>query len=296
MGVNTVVPVEEALSVDNVADLECLNCLVNCSILAAEVGLYCKGICVCSVAYVEVKVVSVLTRSVPLVEERNVVAVCILACYYCQALEGYELVHMLDKLCLVRKYCCYVGCGCNVCICSLNECKRSVEDLNLAGVLTLVACNSDLCSGNELCSILLGASHIVCEVCAVLILEVCNYLVVPPRLSSLYVCLDYDLSVHICCNVLIVCHCRIGINLLTAFGLGIICRICLCRICLCRICLCRIRLCRICPCRIGLCRICLRGICLCGVCSCRLCFLGIVFLCRVTSSQSKNHSEYKKQC
>ena len=219
MGVSTVIPVKEALSIDLIAYLECLNCLINVGIFAAEIRLNGKGVGVSSVGNVEVKVIALASRAVPLVKECNVIAVSILACNHGKTLECCKNVHLLCKLCLVAEYCSYVGCLCDIGVCALNEGKGSVKYLNLTCVFALVSADSDLCSGNELSSILFRTCHIVYKVCSVSVLKVCNDLVVPPRLCCLYVCLDQYRFIHLCCYEVSIRHSGVG-NLLIRFALG----------------------------------------------------------------------------
>ena len=56
VGVNSVVPVEEALCIDSVANLKAFNCLVNIGGIVAEIGLYSEGVCVSADRNLEVKV------------------------------------------------------------------------------------------------------------------------------------------------------------------------------------------------------------------------------------------------
>ena len=81
----SLVPVQEALDIDGVADVEVLYCLINIGILAAQVGLYGKGIG-CSVCrYIEVNIVTFGSGAIVVVQEGCVLTVCILACLYLKA-------------------------------------------------------------------------------------------------------------------------------------------------------------------------------------------------------------------
>ena len=60
MGVYTVIPVQEALHIDLVANLQVLDCLVDVRVLVAEIGLHSESIGLAVEGYVEVKVVALL--------------------------------------------------------------------------------------------------------------------------------------------------------------------------------------------------------------------------------------------
>ena len=85
-----------------------------------------------------------------------------------------------------------------------NEC--SVCDFNFAGPFGLVACYLNLCALFELSVVSFGASHVVEEVCAVLILCVNGSLVFPPGLLSLNVCFDGNFCVEVSRDVFRIGH------------------------------------------------------------------------------------------
>lgn len=58
MRVGTVVPIKESFHIDLVADGKSLNSLVHIGILAAKVRFYREGICIRTVAYLEIKVIA----------------------------------------------------------------------------------------------------------------------------------------------------------------------------------------------------------------------------------------------
>ena len=79
MGVRiALVPEEEAFEVDGSANLKSFNCLINVGILAAKIGFNAELIGCCSVRNVEVKVTTLFARAIPVVKERNIVAIGIL--------------------------------------------------------------------------------------------------------------------------------------------------------------------------------------------------------------------------
>ena len=65
MGLNSLVPVEEALHVDDVADLKVLYSAVNLGGVVAEVRLNNEGVGSSVVGSLEVQVVAVYARAVP---------------------------------------------------------------------------------------------------------------------------------------------------------------------------------------------------------------------------------------
>ena len=157
------------------------------------------------------KIVSVLSGTVPVVHESHgiaigilhFIAVGILFRLNSHSLEGNELVLMVDQLVRAKQSRHILRLG-N--IISIHDFKGCVNDLNLAGPLSLVACNLDLCSGSQLLIILLGACHVVYEISAVLILCVNSCLVLPPGLLCLNISLNHNLSVEVCCHIFRISH------------------------------------------------------------------------------------------
>ena len=80
-------------------------------IFIAEIGLNGKGVGLAIVGNVEVQIVSLASGTVVVVQERNVVSVCILAsCLNGHSFEGNQLVLMVDELVFSQKVC-YIQTG-----------------------------------------------------------------------------------------------------------------------------------------------------------------------------------------
>ena len=98
VGVDALVPVEEALGIDHVADLQRFHSLIDLGVLAAQGGLYAEGVGLAVYGDVEVQVVALLAGAVPVVQESSLVAVGVGAGSNGQAGEGNKFVLMVDQL------------------------------------------------------------------------------------------------------------------------------------------------------------------------------------------------------
>ena len=213
MCINTFVPVEEALNVDNVARLKLANCCINSGVGIGEVTLYAEAVLSTVLGKLNVNIVAGF-------------AVFVFNGYNSHFLELNELVLVLYELLGAEKRG-NVGCFSNPGKTVVYKLKRTVHDLDLACPSTLVAGDLYLGSLGELCSISLGACKLVCKVCSVGILKVNGDLVVPPGLSSLNVSLDNYLVIDLSCVILCVGHNARGfcgiVDLGLARGLGSAC-------------------------------------------------------------------------
>ena len=99
VGIGALVPVQEALDVHGVADVQGFDGVVDVGGVVAQVGLHAEVIGLAVDGGVEVQVVAVLAGAVPVVEEGDLVAVGIGGGLDGQALEGDELVHVVDESC-----------------------------------------------------------------------------------------------------------------------------------------------------------------------------------------------------
>ena len=117
MGVNALIPVEEAFDVNLVAYLKGADCGVNVAIGSREIYLNAEA----------VSSVTLLNGNVYIVAG---LIVFVLDTCDLQALEAYKLVLVLDELVLLGKEVGYVGSGCFPCAVG-NDLKGSVDDLDL---------------------------------------------------------------------------------------------------------------------------------------------------------------------
>ena len=93
MGVDALIPVEEALSVNNLANLQGLHGLVDLGGAVTEVGLHGEGVGLVAHSDIEVQVIPLGAGAVPVVEEGHVVAGVVLASgHHGEALEVHQLV------------------------------------------------------------------------------------------------------------------------------------------------------------------------------------------------------------
>ena len=156
MRVYALIPVQETFHVDLIADLKSLYCFVYVSIFIAEIGLNGKGVGLAIVGNVEVQIVSLASGTVVVVQERNVVSVCILAsCLNGHSFEGNQLVLMVDELVFSQKVC-YIQRFCDV-LAILNLEGLYISNLDLTGPLCFVSGYFDLGSRNEFLVLFLGA-------------------------------------------------------------------------------------------------------------------------------------------
>ena len=110
--------------------------------------------------------------------------------------------------------------GSNIlCLChkiSILDFKSCIYNLHFTGPLGLITGYLDLGTGSQFLVILLGASHIVKEVTAVLILCVNGSLILPPGLLCLYISLHCNLSVKCCCRIFCISHNTFGFHIFRA--------------------------------------------------------------------------------
>ena len=204
MRVGSLVPVQETLEVDDIADVQGLDGLIDLGVLAAEIELHAEFIGRVADGDLEIQVVG-LVVGVLVGESRAGLVIGL----DLRALEGDELVHVADHvhrapdLGDVRRLG-YVGVGVG------DDLKVRIGDLDLAGPLGLIALHADLGAGHELLVLLLGAVGVIQEVRAVLILSIERSLVVPPALLGLDIGLDRDIRVRLGGRVVGVAHHRGG--------------------------------------------------------------------------------------
>ncbi len=99
MGIDALIPIQEAFHVNLVTDFQVLHCCVNIRGVVAQVGLYREGINISVQRYIEVQIIAVLTGTVPFIQKSNFVSGIILACsFHRHALEGHELILVFDKV------------------------------------------------------------------------------------------------------------------------------------------------------------------------------------------------------
>ena len=110
--------------------------------------------------------------------------------------------------------------GSNIlCLChkiSILDFKSCIYNLHFTGPLGLITGYLDLGTGSQFLVILLGACHIVKEITAVLILCINGSLILPPGLLCLYISLNCNLCVKVCCHILFISHNAFGLYILSA--------------------------------------------------------------------------------
>lgn len=205
MGVDALIPVEEALHVDGLAHLQVLHRRIHVGGVVAQVGLHGEGVGLAVVGGVEVQVIAVGAGAVPAVQEGGLVAAGILGGLHSQALEGDQLVLVVDEGVGAQQLGHVQRLG-HEGVAALHDLEGAVHDLDLTGPLGLIAGDLDLGAGGQLVIVLLGAGHIIDEVGAVLVLGVQGGLVLPPGLLGLDIGLDGDLLVHRGGHILLVAH------------------------------------------------------------------------------------------
>ena len=82
MGIYTLVPVQEAFCIDGITDLQIFNSLVNIAVLVTQIRLNQEGVGFAVAGNVEVQVVALRTGTIVVVQISNIVAVCILTCWF----------------------------------------------------------------------------------------------------------------------------------------------------------------------------------------------------------------------
>ena len=209
MSIHTLIPVKEAFNVNDIACLNVSKRLVNVGIGIGKVALYAEAVGCARLGNGDVDVIAGSTVLVGNLLNDQIVKL-------------NELVLMLDEILGAEKCGSVHSLGYPVAIYDLKGC---IHDLNLTCPSALVAGNLDLGTLGQLGKVLLGASHLICEVCAVGILKICGNLIVPPGLSCLNVRLNNNLSVHCGRIVLSVGHYALGllcgiIGNVRAFGFG----------------------------------------------------------------------------
>ena len=214
MRVYALVPVQEALHVDDVSHLQLLHCLVNVGSVITQIRFHNKAVGLTIQGNVEVQIVAVLSGAIPVIKESHLVSVCICGRLHGHALEGNVLVLMVDQLILAKQIC-HIRHRSN--ILALKDFEGRVDDLHLAGPLSFIAGNPDLCADIQLLIIFLRACHVVQEVCAVLVLCVNGRLVLPPGLLRLHVGLDSNLGIKLCRHIFLVCHNALGLYVCFCF-------------------------------------------------------------------------------
>ena len=210
MGIYALIPVQEALHVDHIADLEILYSGIYIRGIVAQIGLDGEGVGLSVIGNVEVQIVAVRAGAVPVVQERHVVSVRILAGgFYGHSGEGYEFILMVDQL-VGAEHCGHIQRLRNEGVSAFHKFKGTVHDLHFSGPLSLVAGDADLGSGNQLGGVLFGAGQVIEEISAVLILRVNGDGILPPGLGRLYIGFHSNLGVQLGGHVLVIAQHRSG--------------------------------------------------------------------------------------
>ena len=204
MGIHALIPVQEALHVDHIADLEILHCGINIRGVIAQIGLNGEGVGFAVIGSVEVQIIAVRTGTVPVVQKSDIVSALILTgSFHSQSLEFNELILMIDQL-VSAKHGGYIQRLCDEGISAFHEFKGAVHDFHFSGPFGFVSGDADFGSGNEIGCILFRAGQIIEEISAVFILCINGDGVLPPGLGCLYIGFYGNLGVKLCSHILII--------------------------------------------------------------------------------------------
>ena len=162
VGVDTLVPVQEALDVDLVARFQRSESLVDIGVGTGQVTLDAEAIGSTVVGNIDIDVITGLT-------------VLVVDSFDGQTLEADELVLVVDQS-VGAKQSSDIGSLSNPSA-IVDKLEGSVHDLDFASPSALVTGDADLSTLGQLCSVSLGASQLVDEVSAVGILCVDSDLV-----------------------------------------------------------------------------------------------------------------------
>ena len=202
VGVHTVIPVKEALNVNNIALSKSANSGINVAVSSGKVNLNTEAVFNATLGKGHVYIVTGLA---------------VLVAYGLNDHTGELCKHILilDKLISVSDNGGKIGRLCNPGI--LKDLEGSVNDLNLACPLSLNTGDLKLGSNGHLVILFLGASKLVYEVRTVSVLKIERTLVVPPGLLALNEALDNYVSIDLCSSILCIGHSTlalfIGVNL-----------------------------------------------------------------------------------
>ena len=196
MRVRAFVPVQEALHVDDIADLQRFNGLVHVGVFIAEIGFYGKGVFRTVLGDLEVQVIPLFAAAVILVKEGRA---AFIGGFYGKALEFHKAVHVLlertNRICF-RKSGGHIH-RLKEMRFALHRFKRGIDQLDFAGPFRLVSGHADLHAGRQqIVIIVLGAFHFIQEVSAVLALGIEGAFAIPPALLVDDKGVHRDLRVH----------------------------------------------------------------------------------------------------
>lgn len=166
VGICSLIPVKETFYVNNLSCLKVAYKIIELLVTAVEIVLKAEAVLSTVLGKGNIDVISGLVvlecnGNNSHIGENNLLVLVI------DELIGSELIGKVLG-------CCYEK------ISVINELESSINDLGLSCPLALEAVNSDLGSLGKLCCIFLGASKLIKENSAVLILAVNGDLVVPP--------------------------------------------------------------------------------------------------------------------
>lgn len=148
MGINTLIPVQIAFHIDNIADLQVLDSCVYIGGIVAKIGLYNEGIGLAIQGNAEVQVVAVRTGAIPVVQVSNVISAFILAgCFNSHAFECNILILVVDQF-IGSEHCGNILDGSKVGI-TFHDFKGSISDFHFTGPFRLISGNFDFGSGYQ---------------------------------------------------------------------------------------------------------------------------------------------------
>ena len=139
MGVHALVPVQEALNINNIALNQLTNGGVNCGVGTGQVNFHAEAVLSAVLLQGHIDVITGL-------------AVLVLDSLNGHALESNQLVLMSDQL-LGSQQVGHIQSFSNEGIAALNELEGAVHDFHFACPLTLVTGDADLGAGNQLGSV-----------------------------------------------------------------------------------------------------------------------------------------------
>ena len=201
MRLGSFVPVQEALDIDGIADLEVLHGFINLAARDGQIAAHNKGIHGAVDLQVKIEVaVAVFTGVVVVVEEGRSVA-----------LVGHNGIRDLDGLVDVRgkfirsEHLCDVQRLGDKAV-AFHKAEAAIDNLDFAGPFALVALEGDLLAGDQLLIIRFRAGNIVQEIGAVFVSGVDGGLVVPPGKLGLDIGLGVDRRIDCGGGIVCVAH------------------------------------------------------------------------------------------
>ena len=205
MGLCTIVPVQEAFQIDDLANLQVTNSLICAGTNTAQIGLDTEGVLSATNGNIEVQIVALSAGAIPLIQE---CIAGIVGSHNSSALDGNKHIHVVSQIFSSQQISniqslCHIGAiGQDLVSC--------IDDFDFACILSLVTGYTDMGTDNHLVVVFLAAQQLIQEVSTIGILGVdgCTALAVllPPTLLSLHEGFNHNLGVQIGSSELSIGH------------------------------------------------------------------------------------------